>query len=427
MTAEYRPGMDYAAELDARDALAPIRDRFYVNEDQIYMDGNSLGMCSRDAEEGVLRMLEIWKQHEIGLWNVEDGRYFRYPSILGGMLAGLIGADADEVTVTNSTTINIHQCLATFYKPTATRYKILVDELNFPTDRYAIDSQARLHGYDPAEAVVVVKSRDGRLIEEDDILAAMAEDVAIALLPSVLYRSAQLLDMARISKAARERSILIGWDLCHSIGAVPHDFKQIDPDFAIWCNYKYLSAGPGAIGGLYINRRHFGTRPGLAGWHGNRKETQFQLRGQHEPAPDADAWLTGTAPLLSMAALEGVLRIYRDAGMERVRAKSLHITKYLMFLIDTRLTQYGYGVGTPREDARRGGHVALEHAEAYRICQALKTYGVIPDFREPNVVRLAPIALYNTYREVHRLVDILEEIAVNKEYEKHSNTRGLVV
>lgn len=426
-SASFQPGMEFARQLDKNDPLKQLRARFYHNDGEIYMDGNSLGLCSRDAEACVLEMLEVWKREGIRLWNVEEGKYFLYPSLLGGQLAELIGAERDEVTVTNSTTINIHQCLATFYRPTKKRYKILVDELNFPTDRYAVDSQARLHGYDPGDAVIAVKSRDGRLIEEEDIIAAMDESVAVALLPAVLYRSAQLIDMQRVTRAARQRGILIGWDLCHSIGAIPHNLKEIGADFAIWCNYKYLSAGPGAIGGLYINKKHFGVTPGLAGWHGNVKETQFQLRQKHEPAPDADAFLTGTAPLLSMAGLEGVLRIYRDAGMARVREKSLHITAYLMYLIDARLAQYGYAVGTPRDDARRGGHVALEHAEAFRICQALKARGVIPDFREPNVVRLAPVALYNTYAEVYRLVDILEEIAREKSYESFSAQRGLVV
>lgn len=427
MTYAFQPGMAYAQQLDMADPLRAIRGRFYVKDDEIYMDGNSLGLCSKDSEAAVIGMLEAWKTQGINIWNVEDGKYFLYPSYLGGRMAKLIGAEENEVTVTNSTTINIHQCLATFYKPTKEKYKILVDDLNFPTDRYAVDSQIRLHGLDPDDAVTVVKSPDGRIIDEDAIIDAMTPDIAIVLLPSVLYRSAQLVDMARVSHAARRRGILIGWDLCHSIGAIPHDFKAIDPDFAIWCNYKYLSGGPGTIAGLYINRRHFGMVPGLTGWHGNKKETQFQLRHAYEPAPDADAWLTGTAPLLSMAAIEGMLDIYRDAGMERVREKSLQLTEYLMYLIDTRLVQYGFYAGTPREAARRGGHVALEHDEAYRICRALKDRGVIPDFREPNVVRLAPVALYVRYEDVYRMVDILEEIAKTKAYEAYSMERTLVV
>ncbi|MDL2259746.1 kynureninase [Deltaproteobacteria bacterium OttesenSCG-928-K17] len=420
-------GIEQARQLDEADPLKDFRRRFYINEGEIYMDGNSLGLCSKDAEAAVINMLEVWKTHGINMWAIENGKYFLYPSFLGGLISKLVGADPDEVTITNSTTINIHQCLATFYQPTPERYKILVDDLNFPTDRHAVDSQVQLHGYSPKEAVKVVSSTDGRTIDEDALIAAMTDDVAVALFPTVLYRSAQLLDMEKISAAARQKGIIIGWDLCHSIGAVPHDLKKAGADFAVWCNYKHLSAGPGTVAGLYINRRHFGRRPGLAGWHGNVKDTLFQLNHQHQQAHDVDGWLTGTPPMLSMAGIEGVMKIFNDAGLDRIREKSLKITAYLMYLIDERLARYGYEVGNPRQDEKRGGHVALEHDEAYRICQALKSHHVIPDYREPNVIRLAPAALYVSYQDVHKLVDILEEIAVNKEYEKFENIRTLVV
>ncbi|QAT42996.1 kynureninase [Aminipila luticellarii] len=427
MEYQFHPGMDYAKELDKQDPLREIRHRFYVKENEIYMDGNSLGLCSKDAEKAVLKALDVWKEHGIGIWNVEDSKYFLYPSYIGKRMASLIHAEPDEVTITNSVTINIHQGISTFYKPTKDRYKILVDNLNFPTDRYAVDSQVRLHGYEPADAVKVVESQDGRMLSEDAIIDAMTKDVALIVLPSLLYRSAQLLDMERITAEAHKRDIIIGWDLCHSIGAVYHDFQKIDPDFAVWCNYKYISGGPGTTAGLYINKKHFDKNPGLAGWHGNVKATQFQLKHQYEHSNDADGWLTGTPPILSMAAIDGVLDIYEEVGMDKIREKSLKLTAYLMYLIDERLVKLGYRIGNPREDMKRGGHVSLEHDEAYRICQALKKHGVIPDFREPNVVRLAPVALYVSYEDIHRFADILEELTINKEYEQFSNTRSLVV
>lgn len=427
MTYAFEQGIGFAKGLDAADPLRGLRERFYVREGQIYMDGNSLGLCSKDAEAAILDILDVWKTEGINIWSVRDSKLFLYPSYLGGRMAKLINAEPNEVTVTNSTTINIHQGIATFYNPTRERYKILVDDLNFPTDRYAVDSQVRLKGYSPEDAVKVVKSADGRTISEDAVIGAMTDDVALILLPALLYRSAQLLDMRRVTDEARKRGIIIGWDLCHSIGAVPHDFQAISPDFAVWCTYKYLSAGPGSIAGLYINKRHFGRTPGLAGWHGNVKETQFQLLHRHEASRDADGWLTGTAPLLSMAALDGVLDIYEEAGMDRVREKSLRLTAYMMYLIDTKLKQYGCEVGTPREDGARGGHVALEHKEAYRICKVLKDRNVIPDFREPNVVRLAPVALYTSYEDVYRLIEIIGEIISCETYKQYSETRTLVV
>ena len=427
MENNFQLGIEFAKELDAKDKLRSYKDRFYLKEDEIYMDGNSLGACSRDAEESLLNMLEVWKKEKILMWNIEDGKYFKYPQFIGGLFAEMVNADKNELTCTNSVTINIHQALATFYKPSRERYKILVDDLNFPTDIHAAKSQVKLHGYDVEDAIKVVKSRDGRIIEEDDIIEALTDEVALALLPSLLYRSAQLLDMERVTRAAHEKDIIIGWDLSHSIGSVPHDFKVIDPDFAIWCTYKHISGGPGSNAILYINRKHFGTEPGLAGWHGNKKETLFQLSHIHSPEVDADAWLTGTPNMLSMAPLEGIMKIFNEAGIENIRKKSLLLTDYLIFLIEKRLGKYGFVNGTPVEHNRRGGHIALEHEEACRICLALKDRNVIPDFREPNVIRLAPVALYISFEDIHKVVDILEEIAREKAYEKFPNIRTLVV
>ncbi|MBK5720922.1 kynureninase [Dysgonomonas sp. Marseille-P4677] len=424
----FKEGLDYAKELDQKDPLRKFKDRFYQLEgNKIYMDGNSLGLASKDAEAALINMFEIWKTKGILLWNIEDGFYFQYAQKLGERLAKLINAEGNEVIVAGNTTINIHQMIATFWKPTKERYKILVDDLNFPTDRYAIDSQILLKGLKVEDTIKVVKSKDGIFIDEDAVVEAMTDDVAIILLPSALYRSSQLLDMERLTKEAHKRGIYIGWDLCHSIGGVPHDFKKINPDFAIWCNYKYLSAGPGASAGLYINKKHFGKTVGLSGWYGNKDETQFQLKHQFDQALDATAWQTGTPNMLSMAPLQGVLDIYDKAGLDRIREKSLNLTAYLMYLVDARLREYGYSYNNPTDDEKRGGHVALVHDEAYRICLALKNHNVIPDYREPNVIRLAPIALYNTYEDGYRLIDALEIIGKNKEWEKYSSERTMVM
>ena len=239
--AEYVPGREFALRLDAADALASRRELFYIRPGQIYMDGNSLGLCSKGAERAVLRALEDWKKYGIGIWAGAETDYFLYYESIGSKLARLINARPEEVTVCASTTLNIHQCVATFWKPDARRYKIVVDELNFPTDRYAVTSQIAQRGLEPDEVLKVVPSRDGKTLAMEDILAALT----------------QLLDMAAITHAAHERGIICGFDLCHSIGAVDHDMEAVDCDFAVWCNYKYLSGGPGATAGLYVNRRHF--------------------------------------------------------------------------------------------------------------------------------------------------------------------------
>lgn len=234
---------DFARKLDQEDKLAKYKERFYINEGEIYMDGNSCGLCSKDAEETLLKALKDWKDLGIGVWT--KGGYFLYQDKLGAMMAPLINADPTEVTCGNSTTVNIHQCIHTFYRPTHERNKITMDDINFPSDKYAVMSDIMAH--DPSECLKVVKSRDGEFIYEEDIIKAMTDDVCIVLLPSVLYRSAQLVDMERISREAHNRGIYVGFDLCHSIGVIPHDFKKIDPDFAVWCDYKYLNGGPGVL------------------------------------------------------------------------------------------------------------------------------------------------------------------------------------
>ena len=422
----YKAGRAFAEEMDRKDKLSYLRSHFYTRDNQIYMDGNSLGLCSLDAEKAVQRAREDWKVHGINIWTGAETNYFLYHEVIGKKLARLIGAEPEEVTVCGNTTLNVHQCIATFWKPDEKRYKILIDNLNFPTDRYAVTSQICNRGMDPEDVLKVVKSRDGKTLLEEDLINAMTEDVALVLLPSVLYRSAQLLDMKRLTEAAHSRGIIIGFDLCHSIGNIDHDFAAIDCDFALWCNYKYLSGGPGAVAGLYINRRHFALQPGLTGWWGNRKDTQFELRDIFEPAPDAGAWQTGTGAVLSLAAVDGALDVYQDVAMADVRAKSLDMTAYLMDLIDKELAGYGFTIGNPREDACRGGHVALEHPEAVRINEALKAAGVVPDFRYPNVIRLAPVPLYVRYVDVYDLTQILKKIMDEKIYLRYENKAGTV-
>ncbi len=417
----FEDGIAFARELDVNDPLSKFRDRFYLNEGEIYMDGNSLGLCSKDAEETLMRVLDEWKTMGINCWTKPDIQLFLYQDHLGGLCAPLINADPDEVTIHANTTINIHSALGTFYKPTETRNKILVDDINFPTDRHAVDGQLRLKGLDPDDFVKVVKSRDGKHIFEEDIVDAMTDDVAVVLLPSVLYRSGQLVNMKYVTDEAHKRGIIIGWDLCHSIGAVAHDFKDINPDFAVWCTYKYLNGGPGASAGLYINRMHFDKPSGLPGWHGNVKDTQFELKHQFEKAKYAGGWQSGTQSILCMAPLEGSLNMYAEAGVENLRTKSLKLTAYMRFLIEAKLQKYGFSVGTPTDDAIRGGHLALEHDDALRINEALKAANVVPDFRYPNVIRLAPAPLYVRFEDVYEMVQRIVDIMENRKYEAYEN------
>lgn len=418
--------LNNAQQLDKKDQLRKFRDEFYVRPDSIYMDGNSLGLLSKRAELTLMEALIDWKEHGIDGWTKGTHPWFSLSERLGELLAPLVGGSAEEVIVTGSTTVNLHQLVATFYKPKENRTKILADELTFPSDIYALQSQLRIHGYDPDQHLVRVKSRDGRLIEEEDIIEAMTDDVALIILPTVLYRSGQILDMKRLTEEANRRGILIGFDACHSVGAIPHSFSEWDADFAYWCNYKYLNGGPGSVGGLYVNRKHFGATPGLAGWFGSQKDKQFDLEHTFTTAETAGAYQIGTPHVFSIAPLIGSLEIFAEAGIENIRKKSLDMNQYLMDLIDTELAGFDFEIGNPREDMRRGGHVCLEHHEAARICKALKENGIIPDFRAPNVIRLAPVALYTSYEDVWKVVQTLKKIMSEKQYEQFSNEREVV-
>ncbi|NLI96891.1 MAG: kynureninase [Synergistaceae bacterium] len=415
--------------LDARDSLRTFRERFVIPQGRIYMDGNSLGLPPRESIEGVLRVLDEWKTLNIDGWLEGRIPWFTLPEEMGRRMAPLVGALPEEVVMSGSTTSNLHSLVLTFYQPEGKRRKILADELNFPSDLYALESEIRLKGGDPAEDLVLARSRDGSTLEESDLIGLMYDTVSVALLPSVLYRSGQLLDMERLTRAAHEKGIFIGFDCAHSAGSVPHRLHDWDVDFAFWCSYKHLNGGPGSPAFLFLNERHFGREPGLAGWFGYVKDRQFDMKIDFEHAKSAGGWQLGTPSVLSAATLEAALKIQEEAGIDRIREKSLQLTDFLIELVDGFLSgqPYGYSVATPREHGRRGGHLAIEHAaEAWRICCALKARGIVPDFRPPSVIRVAPVALYNTFSEVWEVARALKEIIESREYERFPKERSAV-
>jgi kynureninase len=417
-------GRAAATARDAADPLAGFRERFDL-PDEYYLDGNSLGPISADAEASLDRVVEEWRTLGIRGWTDGDPDWFTYAERLGDRLAGVLGADGDEVVLANSTTVNIHTLVGTVLDECEGR-KVVVDDLDFPTDHYAIRAQFRQRGIDPDEALVVVESRDGRTVEEADVEDALAahDDVAALFMPSVLYRSGQLLDVERLTEAAHEAGALAGFDLAHSVGVVPHELDAHGVDFAVWCSYKYLNAGPGALAGLYVAEEHFGATPALAGWWGHEKETQFDMELTFTPADSAGAYQIGTPHLLSLAPLEGSLDVLAEAGIEAVRRKSTALTEYLVALVDERLAEFGCSVGSPRDPAHRGGHVAVEHPDARRLSEALKDRGVVVDFRPPNVVRLCPAPLYVGFADVWEVVAIARDLLAGDALDAYETGSG---
>jgi kynureninase len=426
MTPPYLGTPEEASRLDAADPLAHLRAHFYLPEGQIYLDGNSLGLLSRESEAATLKVLDQWKRLAVDGWTRAEPPWFSFAEELSRLLAPLVGAAPEEVIAANSTTVNLHQLLATLFQPQGRRTKLLIDSLAFPSDSYAVRSHLRLRGLEPAAHLVVVPSRDGLTLDEDEILAAMTAEVHTAVLPSVVYTSGQLLDMERLAAGARQRGVLLGLDCSHSIGALPHRLSEWGVDFAFWCHYKYLNSGPGGAGGLFLHRRHFGRAPGLAGWWGSDKSRQFDMAPEITPAAGAGALQIGTPSILSLAPLQGALELVTAAGIAEIRQKSLRQTEYLMALADTYLSEHGFTVANPREPERRGGHVALAHPEAARIARALKDAAVVPDYRPPHIVRLAPVAHYTTFAECLEAVQRLRTIIQTRAHERYPPARDLI-
>ncbi|MCW4051600.1 MAG: kynureninase [Candidatus Bathyarchaeota archaeon] len=428
MEMDFQTSEDLAVKLDSDDPLAGYRERFHIPEKTIYVDGNSLGLLSKSSEDSVLRVLNEWSALGIKGWLEAKRPWFYFSEELGGMCSKIVGAQKEEVVASGTTTVNIHSLVNTFYRPEGDRTKILSDELTFPTDIYALRSVVKLRGFDPTKSLVLAKSEDGRFLDEGKIVELMDDEVALVFLPSVLYRSGQLLDLQFLTEEAHRRGIPIGFDCSHSVGVVPHYLDKWHVDFALWCSYKYLNGGPGGTAFLYVNRDHFQLEPALAGWFGYVKEKQFDLALDFEHAKSAGGWQISSPAILSSAAIEGSLKIILEAGINAIRSKSLRMTSYLMYLVDRILSKnpYNFTIGTPREARRRGGHVAIEHEHALGISEALRAKGVVPDFRPPNIVRVAPAPLYNTYREVWQLVQHLKEIIDNREYEDYSRKRKAI-
>ncbi len=372
----------------------------------IYLDGNSLGPLSYAAQAATERRLKQWQHLAVNGWD----EWFGLSERLSPALARLVGANPAEVIATGSITANLHALLATFYRPEGARRNLLATSLDFPSDLYALSAWAqRLGG-----TLKLIPSRDGHTLHDDDVRAALGPDIALAVLPTVLYRSGQLLDVRTISAQAHETGALIGWDAAHSVGALPHAFHDDEVDFAVWCSYKYLNAGPGAPGGLFVHERHFDLTPGLPGWWGHEKSTQFEMAGGFRKAAGAGAYQVGTPSIVALAGLEGALGIFEEVAIGAVRARSLELTAHLIALADAQLPECT--LRTPREPERRGGHVVLEHPDAKLLSLALRRRGIIPDYRAPDLLRLAPVALYNTEAELGEAVRVLRELLDSGSY-----------
>jgi kynureninase len=417
----FSAGEDFAKQLDAEDSFRPFRDKFHLplgKDDQplIYFAGNSLGLMPKSAREIVDQELDDWAKLGVDAHLGAKTPWYTYHEPLREPMARIVGAKPVEVICMNSLTVNLHLLMSTFYRPTKSRFKILMEDPAFPSDTYAIKTQIRHHGLDPKDALVLASPRKTEFTvrTEDvvDLIEKNRDSLAIVWLAGVNFFTGQLFDMPTITKAAQKNGIIVGFDLAHAAGNVPLAMHDWNVDFAVWCTYKYLNAGPGAIGGAYLHERHATNTklPRLAGWFGNDPNTRFQMQLEPEfvPVASANAWQVSNPPIFSMAPLLASLSIFDEAGgMEKLRAKSLKLTGYLEFLISNAGSKR-YSVITPPDVNARGCQLSiLAHEHPKELFKELQAAGVKCDFREPNVIRVAPTPLYNTFHEAWRFAKIL--------------------
>lgn len=405
-----------AAALSARDPLAKFRERFHIPRtaeggECVYLCGHSLGLQPKTAQAYVEEELEGWAR--LGVGGHFRGKYpwMAYHRYLAEPMARVVGAEPEEVVVMNALTVNLHLMMVSFYRPTGARHKIMVERGAFPSDQYAIQSQIRYHEYDPAEALIELEPRAGEAtLRDEDIVGRIEREgdgIALVLLGGVNYSTGQAFDLEGITRAGHKKGCVVGFDLAHAAGNLRLKLHDCGPDFAVWCNYKYLNGGPGCVGAAFVHQRHARAweLPRFAGWWGNNEQTRFHMGPVFEPMAGAEGWQVSNAPILSMAALRASLDLFDEAGMAALREKSEALTGYLEFLLEQRRSAK-FEIITPRERERRGAQLSLRVPQNGRaVVEQLAREGVICDWREPDILRVAPVPLYNTYGDVHRFVE----------------------
>ena len=418
---QFSDNEDFAKQLDAQDSLHVFREKFHLpanrsGEPLIYFAGNSLGLMPKTAKQIVEQELEDWARLGVDAHLKAKTPWYSYHETLREPAARLVGAQPIEVISMNSLTVNLHLMMATFYRPTKARFKILMEDPAFPSDTYAIKTQIIHHGLDPKDTLILARPRSGEFtVRTEEILDLMekhADELEVVLIGGVNFFTGQLFDIPTITAAARKHGITVGVDLAHAIGNVPLSLHDWNVDFAVWCSYKYLNAGPGAVAGAFVHERHATNTnlARLAGWFGNDPDTRFRMHLEPEfiPVPSADGWQISNPPILSMAPLRASLAIFEEAGMDALRQKSIKLTNYLQFLLEDGGASKLFNVITPREADERGCQLSIQVQEHPKeLFAKLEAGGVKCDFRQPNVIRAAPTPLYNTFHDVWRFARIL--------------------
>lgn len=415
---KFTTGPSFAKKCDNADALKSYRDRFLIpknknGSDVIYFAGNSLGLQPKTVRENIEQELSDWEKFAVEGHQLAKNPWLPYHEFLTDGTAKLVGARSEEVVNMNSLTTNLHLLFVSFYRPTKTRYKILIESNSFPSDHYAIQSQIKFHGYNVENAIIEMKPRDGEnKIRTEDIEALISEHgdmIALIWFAGVNYYSGQAFEFKKITDAGHKKNIYVGFDLAHATGNLELNLHDWNVDFAVWCNYKYMNGGPGAIGGAFVHEKHLkdNSLPKFLGWWGHDKDTRFLMDHKYIPIPTVESWQLSNPPILQLAALKASLDIFDSAGMKALREKSEKMTAYMEFLIKEEVDRE-IEIITPGETNERGCQLSLRIKKNGReLHRELISKGVICDWREPDVIRVAPVPLYNTYEDVWRFVEIL--------------------
>jgi kynureninase len=416
--------VEFAKGLDEKDSLKHFREKFFIpqhnGKDCIYLTGNSLGLQAKTTSQYVQQELDDWAKLGVEGHFQAKNPWMPYHEIFPKQLSKIVGCKENEVVVMNQLTVNLHLLMVTFYRPTKQRYKIICEAKAFPSDQYVFESQAKYHGFNPADAVIEVSPREGEYtLRTEDILSTIkqhGDSVAVVLFGGVNYYTGQLFDMKEITEAANSVGAYAGFDLAHAAGNVELRLHDWNVDFACWCSYKYLNSSPGGVAGAYIQEKHAANKelPRFAGWWGYIKESRFKMEKGFEPIPTAEGWQLSNAPVLLMAAHKASLDIFEEAGMERLHEKRKLLSGYLHFVlndINSRQKEKLLEIITPSNETERGCQVSmLMLKRGKEIFNELTKQGVIADWREPNVIRVAPVPLYNSFEDLWRFGSIISTI-----------------
>ena len=414
--------LDCAKKLDKNDELSSFRDLFYLptftKNDVVYFTGNSLGLQPKTVKKFIQKELDDWAKWGVEGHEFAENPWMPYHELFTVKIAKIVGAKENEVAVTHSLTTNLHLLMVSFYRPKNNRTKILCEKKAFPSDQYALQSQVKFHGLNPSECIVEIGPRKGEsLIRNEDIInkiEELSDELAMIMIGGVNYFTGQVFDMKSITESGHKIGAKVGFDLAHAAGNIPLKLNEWEVDFAAWCSYKYLNSGPGGVSGYYINEKHV-TNPDIprfAGWWGHNKEDRFKMPDQFSPIPTAERWQLSNAPVISMAAHLASLEIFEKAGMEKLREKSISLTNYLEFVVEKINSNNGncLEIITPKEVNQRGCQLSIvAHGSDKILFDKLSENGVVADWREPNVIRIAPVPLYNSYEDVYRFGEILEK------------------